>query len=292
MKFKFFDQVNVSMKVNDFIKIVKDFAGRLIFYSRLYRLFFRGKTLIVAFHSVNDIHVSRTFNCTPESFRRYCVFLKKYFDVRHLTEILRDLENGNVSCKAAITFDDGYKDNSTVAMPILESLNLPATIFVITDVMGERRENGPFTGIHGPNEWMDWHDLRELMRRGIEIGCHTKSHVDLGRASLEIVRDEIHASRIEMANNLGTPPTLFAFPYGGPFNISDAAIEEVKSAGFLSSVSCYGGIADSSADIFQLPREPISTWYYSCYHFGFEMILRVLRGNKGLSRQLCETWGM
>ncbi len=37
----------------------------------------------------------------------------------------------------AITFDDGFRDNLTVALPLLEKYNLPATVFVTADFIGK-----------------------------------------------------------------------------------------------------------------------------------------------------------
>ena len=112
-----------------------------------------------------------------------------------------------------ITFDDGYRDNLTVAAPILERYRLPATLFLATGLV-ERGENQWSDTLHSlsrkdlhaqlleashaermrvldefqaavkaPRLMLDWDGVRELTRRypRFEIGGHTRDHLDLTR---------------------------------------------------------------------------------------------------------------
>ena len=63
-------------------------------------------------------------------FKEQLTFLKKNFNLVSLEKILR-FESGKKS-NICITFDDGYKDNLTHALPILTELNIPATIYIVT----------------------------------------------------------------------------------------------------------------------------------------------------------------
>jgi peptidoglycan/xylan/chitin deacetylase (PgdA/CDA1 family) len=76
---------------------------------------------------------------SSETFREHCRILKKNFDVVSLREAAEYLEDGIYSRrpKAVITFDDGYLDNYEVAFPILRKLDLPATIFLPTTMIGK-----------------------------------------------------------------------------------------------------------------------------------------------------------
>lgn len=42
--------------------------------------------------------------------------------------------------RLAVTFDDGYLDNATNALPLLERFEIPATIFIVTGAIGRDRE--------------------------------------------------------------------------------------------------------------------------------------------------------
>ena len=66
-----------------------------------------------------------------ERFRVQMQWVKSWFNVLALPEAIERLRSGTLPARAAaITFDDGYADNYTVALPILQQLGLPATFFI------------------------------------------------------------------------------------------------------------------------------------------------------------------
>ena len=77
---------------------------------------------------------------TQDSFKKQIDFLKNHFHVLPLTEILHRLERRrSIAGCCALTFDDGWLDNSVYAYPVLQELNLPATIFLATGFVGTDR---------------------------------------------------------------------------------------------------------------------------------------------------------
>jgi peptidoglycan/xylan/chitin deacetylase (PgdA/CDA1 family) len=97
----------------------------------------RARLSILIFHRV----VARTdllFPETPDAaaFERQMRWVARWFNVLPLTEAVQRLARGDLPARAlAITFDDGYADNATVAAPLLRGLGLSATFFVTSGVL-------------------------------------------------------------------------------------------------------------------------------------------------------------
>jgi len=78
------------------------------------------------------------FSCDSKEFKKHLTFLKNNFKIVSLDDVKTIIEQTNpINEKIAlITFDDGYIDNYEVAFPILKSLNIPATFFITTNLIG------------------------------------------------------------------------------------------------------------------------------------------------------------
>ncbi len=115
---------------------------------------------------------------------------------------------------AVITFDDGYADNLTNALPVLEKFSAPATVFVITGDVGGKNVVWSEAGDDLPADLMDWDALAQLQRKGWEIGSHAHAHIHLARYGEAAQADSIRRSIFEIEKNLGAKPVSFAYPYG------------------------------------------------------------------------------
>ncbi|MEM7610328.1 MAG: polysaccharide deacetylase family protein [Pseudomonadota bacterium] len=73
----------------------------------------------------------------PETFAMHMDVLQQHFDVVSLAEWVRQVDAGEPVPRraAAITFDDGWRDNLEFALPALAVRNLPATIFLVSEMM-------------------------------------------------------------------------------------------------------------------------------------------------------------
>src|SRR5262245_62081377 len=73
-------------------------------------------------------------SATPTDFRRQIEFVRQYYDVVSLQDVLDFLGHGRRLPKRPVllTFDDAYRDFATVVWPILKQHRLPATLFVPT----------------------------------------------------------------------------------------------------------------------------------------------------------------
>jgi peptidoglycan/xylan/chitin deacetylase (PgdA/CDA1 family) len=94
----------------------------------------RGRVTILIFHRVHE----RPDSLFPDemhstAFKDRMLWVRSCFNVLLLEDAVAALAQGAVPERAlAITFDDGYADNYTIALPILRQLGLPATFFIAT----------------------------------------------------------------------------------------------------------------------------------------------------------------
>lgn len=99
--------------------------------------------VVLLFHSVdarNRLSLKDLGNIRPEIFRDVCMALKREFDVvdlRKLVDLISTGE-GKQGRFLSVTFDDGPKSYALGAAPILESLGMPSTCFLITDCVGDK----------------------------------------------------------------------------------------------------------------------------------------------------------
>jgi len=76
---------------------------------------------------------------SPATLAMHLEIVKEYFTLIHLDEWLERVNAGRAvpSLACAITFDDGWRDNYEYAFPILRGAGAPATIYLVTDMVGE-----------------------------------------------------------------------------------------------------------------------------------------------------------
>jgi peptidoglycan/xylan/chitin deacetylase (PgdA/CDA1 family) len=257
-------------------RALKRALGQTIFASRLDAVLLGNTAVVVAFHRVQETAPPGDgLTVDVRTFERYCRFFRRHFRVVPLRDLVEKLERGQrLGRELAITFDDGYRDNFDTAAPLLERLSLPATFFVVTRWMGtdvvpwwdeERRARHP---------WMTWDQVRALRSRGFDIGAHTRTHADLGRVEGDEAEREIAGARADLGREIGAEPDLFAYPYGGAGQLTDANRELVKAAGFRCCCSAMGGINTTGGSPFDLRRVPISMWQESPHQFGVDVALR------------------
>ncbi len=134
-----------------FKKIAKKIFCSILFYlgiTNLIIILFRRLrkedlcSLILVYHRFSND--SRRKHLLPymhvEDFRRQISYIKKWYKIISLDELIDNLNDNKkfTSPNIILTFDDGYKNNYTLAYPILKKLNLPATIFLTSGLIGSK----------------------------------------------------------------------------------------------------------------------------------------------------------
>jgi len=252
---------------------LKALLGRAAGMGGAYAWDFRSKMTIVAFHRVSDQMPEDGLTCSSAKFEAFCEFFRTRFQVIPLSQqVARCSAAKGVGGTLSITFDDGYLDNFEVAAPILRKLKLPAALFVTTGFIGTSHPAAWDNHLAQHPGWMTWDQVRSLAAQGFEIGSHTDTHINLGKADPEVARAELRLSREKLQQELGARPRLFAYPFGGREHISERSRELVREAGFECCLSCCGGVNLATPDPFDLNRISIAEWFSSPDQFGFELV--------------------
>jgi peptidoglycan/xylan/chitin deacetylase (PgdA/CDA1 family) len=218
----------------------------------------RSRVVVLNYHRVEGLD---TISKPLEHFIRDIDYLARRYRCISFTELIELLRSGQPLRRSyrVITFDDGYRDNFTLAYPALAKAKVPAIFFVSTGFIGTDRifpYDTPIPGAPAPRGRpnMTWDDLREMQAAGYEIGSHTVNHANLGLAGLKTIRSELMDSMATLDRELGARPRAFAFPWGTPEAVPEAAFPEIKSAGYYAAAVVGGGCNRAGGDPFKIRR--------------------------------------
>jgi peptidoglycan/xylan/chitin deacetylase (PgdA/CDA1 family) len=213
----------------------------------------RVKPLVLCYHNVSD-DWSHQLAVERRSFESQLSSLLR----RGYGPLAADGILDGPSRAVHVTFDDAYADLLTNAVPVLERLGIPATVFAATAFADEGR---PLDVPELAEEaranperlrTMSWDELGELSERGFTIGSHTVSHPHLSSLPDGELNRELRESRARVENRLGRPCTLLAYPYGEHDGRVRAA---VRRAGYEAAFALGPGTRRD--DRYAIPRVDI-----------------------------------
>ena len=138
-----------------------------------------------------------------------------------------------------LSFDDGYRGDATVAMPILHRLGWPAVLDLL---VANLHRHG--WGLHASQ-------VQQMVADGWEIASHTLTHPDLTTVSAARLRREVATSRRVLQAEFGQPVDFFCYP-AGEFN--STVIAAVQRAGYLGALTELPGDASAASPAYELPR--------------------------------------
>jgi len=93
------------------------------------------KALVLIYHRVIDLQNDpQQLSVSIKNFETQISHLKHNYHIKSLQEMVSDLKQSQIVANSiAITFDDGYFDNKSYALPVLEDMQVPATFFISTN---------------------------------------------------------------------------------------------------------------------------------------------------------------
>lgn len=203
--------------------------------------------------------ISETYNVKPEEFAAQLDYLHENgYTTITLQDFMRVLHGkGNLPDKPIIlTFDDGYVDNYTEMLPILEAHKMKAVVYVITNELGK------------PG-YLNLEQLKDMQKRGIEIGSHTADHISLKELDDELRVHEIRDSKIFL--EWSGLETIYSFSY--PNGAYDERIVEIlKNEKYLSAVTGDTGLNNLKTNPYLLNRVHIRKPTFGITEFKWRLL--------------------
>lgn len=200
------------------------------------------------YHSIDE--TGSPISIDPRAFRQHMEFLARG---RPRVIPLRDIATHAAPDETvAITFDDGFANFVEFAVPLLEDLGLPTTMFVVTDHVGG---TNAWQNAAGPKNipilpLMSWDALQRIARGGVEIGSHTRRHARLTTVDDPGLVEELEGAADRLQRELGARPTSFAYPYGDLDHRVMAAVRRT----YLRACTTELRALEVGADCARLPR--------------------------------------
>lgn len=215
----------------------------------------RMPVYVLFYHRVED-HDLNPWTISRSDFVQHLDWLEGRFDFVSLEEAQRRIRGSHNRRPAiSITFDDGYADNCLFALPELVRRQIPVTYFVTSDHVLHQQPFPHDVDLGRPLTPNSIESLRALVASGVEIGAHTRTHVDLGTLTDESrIYDELVIATRDLEQVLETRIRYFAFPYGTYANLNASVFQMARRNGFEGVCSAYGGFNEIGDDDFHLQR--------------------------------------
>lgn len=213
-----------------------------------------GMFRVLAYHSIDN----------KQNFDFQIEYLKHNYNVIGLKDLVSCLKSQHFIPENSIliTFDDGDKSLYENAFPVLKKYNIPAVVFIITDLIDTHKpfwwdeieyylgkENGNkkvweiknWSNIDRENyltelrlnhkkhllryEQLSTSQLIEMQNEGIDIGNHSHTHPMFNRCTVQELEYEIQESK-SILTSLKSNPDIFAYPNGNYSNISEEILKK------------------------------------------------------------------
>ena len=152
-----------------------------------------------------------------------------------------------------LTFDDGYADVFTNALPALLAHHYRGVFYIITGMIG--------------GNYMTWNQVRTLAQDGMQIASHTIHHVNIGQPpAWTSTQNELLVSKETLEAQLKQPIQFFCYPTGEPFHNDPIYEQQIVLAdlfkdGYVAAMLdpfSYDSVIQNAQTPYQLPRIRVS----------------------------------
>ena len=213
---------------------------------------------ILVYHQISEAPLRgapfRGLYVAPQSFARQMALLKllgyQGLSMGALLPYLRGEKSGKV---VGITFDDGYRNNLSHALPVLARHRFSSTCYVVSNLLGQTNVWDSAIGM-AQVPLMTANELRQWVAGGQEVGSHTQNHARLLQCDASTARAEMTQDRAALEGLLGVPVRHFCYPYG---EYAPEHVAMAQQAGFQTVTTTRRGRSAVQSDLLELPRVPV-----------------------------------
>jgi peptidoglycan/xylan/chitin deacetylase (PgdA/CDA1 family) len=171
--------------------------------------------------------------------------------------------------KVLVTFDDGYRDNFTRALPIMGHYGIRGVLFVVTEFVFGRRRIDADDGETADEVFPTDDDLEAARKSScITFGNHTASHKFVSGLDAGEFENELASSQALFQERLGEKPSLFAYPRGRRGDYTEAAAPVLEKCGFEAAFTMEPGRVTAQTPAYFVPRIGMS-------HVNDEIVFKV-----------------
>jgi len=223
---------------------------------------------ILMYHSVcENTKIHSDYLITPEVFENDVKYLHENgYTAIFVSDLIEYVHNQKElpDKPVIITLDDGFLNNLTFVLPLLEKYDMKAAVSVVGSYVETFSNN---TDKNPDYAYLTWKDIKTLDDSGrIEIGNHTYNMHDLKKRNgcmkklsetdeeyTKILTENLTKLQLALQEKTGIVPDFFAYPFGA---ISKESVPIIKSLGFKAALTCSEGInyITKDTDLYKLKR--------------------------------------
>lgn len=150
-----------------------------------------------------------------------------------------------------VTMDDGYADNATYALPVLQKYGIKANLMLSSGLVG------------GNPDMLTWDQVSQMKGSGlVYFTNHTWSHYSITSGLQSKIESEIDIAQGQIQDHTGQTVNIFTYPYG---SFNNNAIQTLARKGYLGAFSTIPGIYQCDSFIMTLHRYRIGNASLAAY---------------------------
>jgi peptidoglycan/xylan/chitin deacetylase (PgdA/CDA1 family)/glycosyltransferase involved in cell wall biosynthesis len=241
---------------------------------------------VLMYHKIPDAPLATKHQIfvTKENFEKHLAYFKAhdftpitFLDYQEFASGRRPLA-GFPRRPIILTFDDGYTDNYTNLLPLMQQYGYRGVLYLLGDFdIRYNKWDADFDPTEPRADIIDRAQKQAFVAAGWEIGAHTMTHAKLPELPAAEALAELRDSKAALEEALNTEIISFAYPYGA---LNEKVKALAQQAGFTYAVATDTGgmhLEDDRMQIFRVnifPHETPSslfkktaTWYRKYYRW-------------------------